>query len=256
MGKTSLAIGQALNAAIDYDKNILFFSLEMSATELIKRQVSLVSDIPLQDLSNKNEIDFKKLLSSVNPIIERGFKLYDKCFKLYDIKSQCRKENNSKKLDAIYIDYLQLIKHQVDKGRSKENEISEISRELKLLAKELDCPVICLSQLSRAVESRGGAKIPMLSDLRDSGSIEQDADIVNFIYRPEYYGITEDENGESTRGVAMIAFAKNRHGPTTTIKLNFESELVRFSSFNKFANNFTDINDDFPKHFTEMSDEF
>jgi replicative DNA helicase len=121
-----------------------------------------------------------------------------------------------------------LIKHRVDKGRSKENEVSEISRELKLLAKELDTPIICLSQLSRAVESRGGAKLPQLSDLRDSGSIEQDADIVRFIYRPEYYGISEDENGESTAGKAIIYFAKNRHGATKHITLGFNAELTKF----------------------------
>jgi len=233
MGKTSLAINQALNAAIDYDKNILFFSLEMSSVQLMKRQFSLMTDIPLQDLSNDSKLDVSDLANKVVRL-EDSFKLFDKCFNLYDIKAQCRKENNAKKVDAIYIDYLQLIKHSVDKGRSKENEVSEISRELKLLAKELNTPIICLSQLSRAVESRGGAKIPMLSDLRDSGSIEQDADIVNFIYRPEYYGITEDENGESTSGIAMIVFAKNRNGKTGNIKLRFMAELTKFITLNEF----------------------
>lgn len=163
-----------------------------------------------------------------------------------------QKENNLKPLDAIYIDYLQLIKHSVGNGRSKENEVSEISRELKLLAKELEVPIICLSQLSRAVESRGGEKIPMLSDLRDSGSIEQDADIVNFLYRPEYYDILEDENGVSTKGLAMLIFAKNRHGATASIKLKFEAELTRFSTYStehlaekEFNNNSIEPNNDF-----------
>lgn len=230
MGKTSLAIGQAMNAAIDYNKNILFFSLEMSGTELMKRQFSLVSEIKLRDFSNDNKLDFVKLNTSINPL-ENSFKLFDKCFSLYDIKAQCRRENNKKKVDAIYIDYLQLIKHSVGNGRSKENEVSEISRELKLLAKELEVPIICLSQLSRAVENRGGEKIPMLSDLRDSGSIEQDADIVNFLYRPEYYGILQDEGGESTLGLAMLIFAKNRNGATDSIKLNFKAELTMFTTF-------------------------
>lgn len=234
MGKTSLAICQALNGAIDHGENILFFSLEMSGTELMKRQLSLRSNISLTDLSNDRDISFKDLHKGATPIIKKGFKLIDNCFSLYQIKAQCRKENNSKKLSAIYIDYLQLIKHVVDKGRSKENEVSEISRELKLLAKELNTPVICLSQLSRAVESRGGNKIPQLSDLRDSGSIEQDADIVNFIYRPEYYGIDQDDNGDSTKGVAIIKFAKNRHGPTDDITLFFNAGLTKFSDYTTY----------------------
>jgi replicative DNA helicase len=235
MGKTSLAIGQALNAAIDYDKNIIFFSLEMSSTQLMKRQFSLVSDIPLQNFSNDTELDFAKLNNGISPLAN-SFKLFDKCFSLYDIKAQCRRENQIKKLDAIYIDYLQLIKHSVGQGRSKENEVSEISRELKLLAKELEVPIVCLSQLSRAVENRGGEKIPMLSDLRDSGSIEQDADIVTFLYRPEYYGIMEDEEGQSTAKKAVLIFAKNRNGATQNIKLRFEAELTRFSTLTETIN--------------------
>jgi replicative DNA helicase len=228
MGKTSLAITEALNSSIDFEKNILFFSLEMSGVELMKRQIALITDIELKNLSNEEKIDFNTLNEKIKPIIDSGFKLIDNCYTLYQIKAQSRKENAIRKLDAIYIDYLQLIKHRVDKGRSKENEVSEISRELKLLAKELDTPIICLSQLSRAVESRGGAKLPQLSDLRDSGSIEQDADIVRFIYRPEYYGISEDENGESTAGKAIIYFAKNRHGATKHITLGFNAELTKF----------------------------
>jgi len=233
MGKTALAITQALNGSIDFGHNILFFSLEMSGVELMKRQISLRTGILLSDLSNEKKIDFAKLNTGVSPIIEQGFKLIDNCYSLYSIKAQARKENNTKKLDAIYIDYLQLIKHRVDKGRSKEQEVSEISRDLKMLAKELQVPIICLSQLSRAVEHRGGDKLPQLSDLRDSGSIEQDADIVNFIYRPAYYGISEDENGESTEGKAIIFFAKNRHGATKQITLRFENELTKFSNYSE-----------------------
>lgn len=242
MGKTSLAITQALNGAIDFGHNILFFSLEMSGVELMKRQISLRTDILLSDLSNDKEIDFKHLHEGVTPIIERGFKLVDNCYSLYAIKAQCRKENSIKKLDAIYIDYMQLIKHNVAKGRSKEQEVSEISRDLKMLAKELECPVICLSQLSRAVESRGGNKLPQLSDLRDSGSIEQDADIVNFIYRPEYYDILEDEKGESTAGKAVIFFAKNRHGATKQVILGFKGELTKFTDYKANVNNDFDNN--------------
>jgi replicative DNA helicase len=230
MGKTALAIAEAMNASIDYEKNILFFSLEMSSTQLMKRQFSLVTEIPLQDFSNDHSLDFVKLNNGIARLDE-SFKIFDKIFSLYDIKAQCRKEHNLKPLDAIYIDYLQLIKHNAGKGRNKENEVSEVSRDLKLLAKELNVPIICLSQLSRAVENRGGAKIPQLSDLRDSGSIEQDADIVQFLYRPEYYGLTEDEEGNSTVGKALLIFAKNRNGSIGKVKLRFRAELTKFESY-------------------------
>jgi len=168
MGKTALALSMAMNGAIDYEQNIVFFSMEMSAEQLTKRLVSYVSNIPLTSLQNKDVIDFKHIHESVKPIIDKGFTIYDRVNTLYDLKSQCRRENAIKKLDGIYIDYLQLIRHNAGRGRSKENEVSEVSRELKLLAMELNVPIICLSQLSRAVEQRGGSKIPQLSDLRDS----------------------------------------------------------------------------------------
>lgn len=228
MGKTALALSMAMNGAIDYEQNIVFFSMEMSAEQLTKRLVSYVSNIPLTSLQNKDVIDFKHIHESVKPIIDKGFTIYDRVNTLYDLKAQCRRENAIKKLDGIYIDYLQLIRHNAGRGRSKENEVSEVSRELKLLAMELNVPIICLSQLSRAVEQRGGSKIPQLSDLRDSGSIEQDADIVEFIYRPEYYDIYEDEDGNNTHGLAQVVHAKNRHGATLTIDLEFKAENVKF----------------------------
>ena len=130
---------------------------------------------------------------------------------------------------ALFIvDYLQLMKAG-EKGGNREQEISRISQGLKALAKELDVPVIALSQLSRAVETRGGSKRPQLSDLRESGGIEQDADIVCFIYRPEYYGITEDETGRSLKGVAEIDFAKHRNGGTGVEEVRFEEQFARFS---------------------------
>ena len=133
-------------------------------------------------------------------------------------------------IDLIIIDYLQLMGGGGDNQRgNREQEVSAISRALKGLAKELNVPVIALSQLSRAVEVRGGTKRPQLSDLRESGSIEQDADIVAFIYRPEYYDILEDEEGQSLKGVAEVIVAKHRHGALKTIKLRFTDEFARFS---------------------------
>ena len=129
----------------------------------------------------------------------------------------------------VIIDYLQLMSGGGDHKGNREQEVSAISRGLKALAKELNVPVIALSQLSRAVESRGGTKKPMLSDLRESGSIEQDADMVMFIYRGEYYQILEDEEGESLKGIGEIVVAKNRHGALETIKLRFINEFAKFA---------------------------
>ncbi len=127
----------------------------------------------------------------------------------------------------VIIDYLQLMSGSGDKGMNREQEISSISRSLKGLAKELNIPVIALSQLSRAVESRGGEKKPMLSDLRESGSIEQDADMVMFLYRPEYYNLTEGQDG-SLKGVAEVIIAKHRNGPTGSVNLRFNKNFGRF----------------------------
>jgi replicative DNA helicase len=146
-------------------------------------------------------------------------------FSLTGIKTTAKKLKMRGSLDAVYIDYLQLIDHSV-KGRSKENEISEISRSLKMLAKQLDVPVVALSQLSRAVESRGGDKKPMLSDLRDSGAIEQDADIVEFIYRPEYYFPDQDEYFNK----AYVIIAKNRQGSCRDVEFIFNKECTRFEN--------------------------
>lgn len=240
MGKTSLALCQAINAATSFGKNVYFASLEMSTRELMKREISLLTEIPLANLKNDKPIDFSLIHAKV-PQLESGVKIVDNLFKLKDLQNFFRVENSKQKIDCIFIDYLQLIGG--DKSGSREQEVSGISRDLKLLAKELSCPIIALSQLSRGVESRG-AKRPMLSDLRDSGAIEQDADIVNFIYRPEYYGITEDENGDSTFRVAEIDFAKNRNGSIGIVKLSFNDTLTKFTDPNMFVET---EKDDFPK---------
>jgi len=138
-------------------------------------------------------------------------------------------------IQLVVIDYLQLMSGGGDNSRgNREQEVSAISRALKGLAKELNVPIIALSQLSRAVEMRGGTKRPQLSDLRESGAIEQDADIVSFIYRPEYYQIMEDEEGNSLKGVAEIIFAKHRHGALETIKLKFTGEFAKFTDMEAF----------------------
>lgn len=245
MGKTSLALCQALNSASIYKNNVYLVSLEMSSRELMKREISLVTEIPLADLKNEKPIDFGLIHSKITEL-ESGVKVVDNIFKLQEIQNFFRVENSRNKIDCIYIDYLQLISNTAN-GGNREQEISSISRGLKLLAKELDCPIVALAQLSRAVESRGGDKRPQLSDLRDSGAIEQDADIVTFLNRPEYYGLSENADGEDTRGLAEVIFAKNRNGATGVIKLHFEETLTKFydrkpipidyESFNKLMPN-------------------
>ena len=148
---------------------------------------------------------------------------------VFELRSKCRRQKESKEgLDIIIIDYLQLMTSGVDNKGSREQEVSTISRSLKAIAKELDVPIIALSQLNRGVETRGNDKRPQLSDLRESGAIEQDADIVGFIHRPEYYGLKEDSNGRSTMGLATVIVAKHRNGAVDDVNLRFIKELAKF----------------------------
>lgn len=149
---------------------------------------------------------------------------------MFDLRSKCRRLKQQYDVQLIIIDYLQLMRADVDsKSGNREQEISSISRSLKAIAKELKVPIIALSQLSRAVETRGGIKRPQLSDLRESGAIEQDADMVCFIYRPEYYGLQEDEDHNPTNGLAEIIIAKHRNGAIDTVKLKFIDRLAKFT---------------------------
>ena len=149
---------------------------------------------------------------------------------IFELRAKCRRLKMQHDIQMVIIDYLQLMSGGGNnKNTNREQEISQISRALKGLAKELNVPVIALSQLSRAVEVRGGSKRPQLSDLRESGAIEQDADIVSFIYRPEYYQILEDESGQSLKGIAEIIIAKHRNGALDTVKLRFTDKFAKFS---------------------------
>ena len=149
-----------------------------------------------------------------------------------ELRAKCRRLKSQHNIELVVIDYLQMM-HDSSKQKmgNREQEVAQISRSLKQMAKELDVAVIAVAQLNRGVESRGGTKKPMLSDLRESGSIEQDADLVMFIYRPEYYGFTEDENGESTKELAEVIISKNRHGGLDTVRLRFIKEITKFCDF-------------------------
>jgi replicative DNA helicase len=153
---------------------------------------------------------------------------------IFDFRAKCRRLKAQHNVELIIIDYLQLMSAKDGKGYgNREQEISTISRSIKEIAKELNVPIIALAQLSRAVESRGGEKRPMLSDLRESGAIEQDADIVSFIYRPETYGLTANDNGDSTQGLAEIIIAKHRNGQTGRVNLRFVPEFARFENLHE-----------------------
>ena len=227
MGKTAFALNIASYLSIKKDTPVAFFSLEMSSNQLIHRIFSSRGLIPLFNLKSGNLDDAhtQKLIKVSNKLSQSKLIINDEISNLMSLRSIARKLKRENDIKLIIIDYLQLLE-----GTRRENrnlEISEISRSLKILAKELDIPIIALSQLSRSVESRQ-VKKPMLSDLRESGSLEQDADIVMFLYREDYYN-PETEN----KNITDVIIAKNRNGPTGTIPVYFHKEYVRFQDLAK-----------------------
>lgn len=238
MGKTSFTLGVALNAALEFKKPVAFWSLEMSNLQLVNRLISMLAHVPSERLRNGKLKDHE--WSQLNAIIDKvsGLSLFiddTPGISIFELRAKARRLKMSNDIQLIIIDYLQLMTGDGSYG-NREQEISAISRQLKGLAKELNIPIIALSQLSRAVETRGGAKRPQLSDLRESGAIEQDADIVSFLYRPEYYGIEQDENGASLKGVAELIFAKHRNGALDTAKLRWDGQFAQFSDIDDKPN--------------------
>jgi replicative DNA helicase len=232
MGKTSFTLSLARNAAGDFDRPVAVFSLEMSALQLAQRLISMEAEVSGSKMRNGQLEDgeWEQLHQAIERISEAPIYIDDTPgINIFELRAKCRRLKMQHDIQLIIIDYLQLMSGGSENQRgNREQEVSAISRALKGMAKELNVPVIALSQLSRAVEVRGGTKRPQLSDLRESGSIEQDADIVSFIYRPEYYDIMEDEEGNSNKGVAEIIVAKHRNGETRTVKLRFTEEYARF----------------------------
>ena len=228
MGKTALALNIAKNAA-SLGKRVAVFSLEMSKGQLAKRLLSTVSGVNSQKLNTimLDENDINLLVQAVDELSELKMFIDDTAGQtLLEMRSKIRRLAHEVGLDLIVIDYLQLM--QGGRQENRQQEISEISRSLKALAREMDVPILALSQLSRSVELRAEKK-PQLSDLRESGSLEQDADIVMFLYRDEYYN-RDDENNQN---VAELIIAKNRNGPTTAIHLRFDKETMRFDDLTK-----------------------
>ena len=239
MGKTALAMSAARNAAIDHNIPIGIFSLEMATIQLATRLISAEARI---NAHNVRTGKFKaeegaKISRTVHKLSKAPIYIDDTpAISILELRAKARRLRNEKHVGMIIVDYLQLLSSST-MMESREREISTISRSLKALAKELNIPVIALSQLNRQVESRSDKK-PQLSDLRESGSIEQDADVVLFLYRPEIYGINQysygDMNGESTEGIAEIIIGKQRNGPIGEVKLRFIKDYARFENLDRF----------------------
>ncbi|TXC81550.1 replicative DNA helicase [Luteibaculum oceani] len=236
MGKTAFVLSMAKNMATRHNVPVALFSLEMSSIQLVNRLISSETGIESDKLrkGNLSEEDYRQLHARIGKLAEAPIYIDDTpALGIFELRAKCRRLVFQHDVKIIIIDYLQLMSGTGNEGGNRVQEISAISRALKIIAKELEVPVIALSQLSRAVETRGGDKRPMLSDLRESGSIEQDADIVSFIYRPEYYGITEDENGQPLQGVGEIMIAKHRNGAVENVRLRFKGHLARFEDLNE-----------------------
>ncbi|MCC7332153.1 MAG: replicative DNA helicase [Flavobacteriales bacterium] len=234
MGKTSYVLSLARNAAVMFKKPVAIFSLEMSSVQLVTRLISAESEISIERLRNGNlrQDEIAQINHKIRELENAKIFIDDTAgLSIFDLRAKARRLKSQHNIQMIVIDYLQLMSSGTESRGNRVEEISLISRSLKSIAKELNIPVIALSQLSRAVESRGGDKKPQLSDLRESGSIEQDADMVQFIHRPEYYNLTVDANGQSTKNVANIIIAKHRNGAVCDIKLKFINELAKFEDF-------------------------
>lgn len=232
MGKTAFVLSMARNMAVNYDQGVAFFSLEMSAVQLMMRLIIAETGLAGNDVKSGRLTpeQWRHLESATKPLSTAPLFIDDTpALSVFEFRSKARRLKIHNEIKIIIIDYLQLMTGNTDtKNGNREQEVAFISRTLKAIAKELGVPIIALSQLSRQTEMRGGSKRPQLSDLRESGAIEQDADIVAFIHRPEYYGITQDENGMPTAGMAEIILAKHRNGAVCDVNLRFVKEQARF----------------------------
>jgi replicative DNA helicase len=244
MGKTALTLSMARNIAVTKQIPVAFFSLEMSSIQLITRLISSETGLSSEKLrtGKLEDHEWQQLNVKVTDLEKAPLYIDDTpSLSIFDLRAKARRLASQYGIKLIVVDYLQLMTAGTsNKTGNREQEISTISRNLKALAKELDIPVIALSQLSRAVETRGGTKRPMLSDLRESGAIEQDADIVSFIYRPEYYNIDEwdDEERTPSQGQAEFIVAKHRNGGLDNIRLKFIGHLGKFEDLDSFDSPF------------------
>jgi replicative DNA helicase len=234
MGKTAFVVSAMRNAAVEFKKPVAIFSLEMSSLQLVNRLISAEAELDSEKIKKGNLADYEwaQLNHKISALSSAPIYIDDTPgLSIRELRTKCRRLKAHHDIQMIIIDYLQLMTGNTDgKGSgNREQEIASISRALKGIAKELNVPVLALSQLSRSVETRGGDKKPQLSDLRESGSIEQDADMVVFLYRPEYYKITEDEMGNPTQGTGEVIIAKHRNGSLETVQLKFIGKFTKFA---------------------------
>jgi replicative DNA helicase len=232
MGKTAFIVSALRNASVDFNYPVAIFSLEMSSLQLVNRLISAEAELESEKIKKGNlaEFEWQQLVHKTNRLSSAPIFIDDTpALSILELRAKCRRLKAEHNIQMVVVDYLQLMKGEM--GGNREQEIASISRSLKGVAKELSIPVIALSQLSRGVETRGGDKRPQLSDLRESGSIEQDADIVMFLYRPEYYKITVDEEGLPTQGLAEVIIAKHRNGSLENVKLKFIGKYTKFADF-------------------------
>lgn len=243
VGKTAFALNLARNAAMHPTKPtpVALFSLEMSAGQLVQRILSAESEIWLEKIARgkMEEHEMKQLYArGIQRLAQAPLYIDDTpALNIFELRAKCRRLKNKHNIGMIIIDYLQLMSGTGEnRSTNREQEISNISRNLKGLAKELNVPIIALSQLSRAVEQRGakeGSRIPQLSDLRESGAIEQDADMVMFLYRPEYYDVTQSAEGENIKGLTEVKIAKHRNGSLETVKLKALLHIQKFTNWDE-----------------------
>lgn len=240
MGKTAFVVSMAKSMAVDYKIPVALFNLEMSAVQLFKRLISNVCEIDGQTIKSGrlNDHEWKRLYTNIKQLDSAPLFINDTpSLSVFELRTKARRLVREHNVQMIIIDYLQLMNASGMSYGNREQEISIISRSLKMLAKELRIPIVALSQLNRGVETRQGdanSKRPQLSDLRESGAIEQDADIVCFIHRPEYYKIYQDEKtGESLIGMAEFIIGKHRNGPVGDVRLTFKSEYAKFTDYIK-----------------------
>ena len=254
MGKTAFILSMAKNMAVDYNIPVAVFSLEMSNVQLVNRLIMNVCQLEGEKIKNGQltDLEWEKFDRDINQLYNAKIFVDDTpSLSIFELRSKARRLVKEHKIQCIIIDYLQLMNASGMTFGSREQEVSIISRSLKGLAKELDIPIIALSQLNRGVEGRTGieGKRPQLSDLRESGAIEQDADMVCFIHRPEYYKITEDAQGNSLLGIAEILVAKHRNGATADVQLKFKNTFAKF--LNK--DDFSDGDDPFASQYQTIS---
>jgi len=239
MGKTAFVLSMARNISVDYKRPVVVFSLEMTGVQLVTRLIASETQLSADKLK-KGELkdhEWQQLHSRITNLMDAPLYIDDTpALSIFELRAKARRMKQQYDIQLIIIDYIQLMQSGSDKGGgNREQEISNISRSMKSLAKELNVPIIALSQLNRSVETRGGIKKPLLSDLRESGAIEQDADMVAFIYRPEYYKLEAFEDNTPSAGMAELIIAKHRNGALAEVKLRFIAQFAQFTDYDQFS---------------------